>query len=46
MGAGQFLSVCGTIVSGIHPDMGEFFLLVEPSAAAMATRSPGRWRMS
>jgi N-methylhydantoinase B len=30
--AGHFLSVCGTIVSGLHPDTGEFFLLVEPQA--------------
>lgn len=30
--AGHFLSVCGTIVSGIHPDTGELFLLVEPQA--------------
>jgi N-methylhydantoinase B len=28
--AGHFLSVCGTVVSGVHPDTGEFFLLVEP----------------
>lgn len=30
--AGHFLSVCGTIVSGLHPDTGELFLLVEPQA--------------
>ncbi len=28
--AGHFLSVCGTILSGLHPDSGDFFLLVEP----------------
>jgi N-methylhydantoinase B len=28
--AGHFLSVCGTVVSGIHPDTGELFILVEP----------------
>ena len=30
--AGHFLSVCGLVLSGIHPDTGELFLLVEPSA--------------
>jgi N-methylhydantoinase B len=38
---GHFLSVCGTIVSGIHPDTGELFILVEPQAGgwgAGATR--------
>ncbi|MCX9077914.1 MAG: hydantoinase B/oxoprolinase family protein [Candidatus Methanoperedens sp.] len=29
---GHFMSVCGTIVSGIHPDTGELFILVEPQA--------------
>ena len=29
---GHFLSVCGTIVAGIHPDTGELFILVEPQA--------------
>lgn len=28
--AGHFLSVCGTVLSGTHPDTGELFLLVEP----------------
>jgi len=28
--AGHFLSVCGTVLSGNHPDTGELFLLVEP----------------
>lgn len=28
--AGHFLSVCGTIISGKHPDTGELFILVEP----------------
>jgi N-methylhydantoinase B len=32
---GHFLSVCGTVVSGIHPDTGELFILVEPQ--------PGGW---
>ena len=30
--AGHFLSVCGTVVAGPHPDTGELFLLVEPQA--------------
>lgn len=30
--AGHFLSVCGTIISGRHPDTGELFILVEPQA--------------
>jgi N-methylhydantoinase B len=30
--AGHFVSVCGTIVAGQHPDTGEPFLLVEPQA--------------
>jgi len=30
--AGHFLSVCGTVISGIHPDNGELFILVEPQA--------------
>ena len=30
--AGHFLSVCGTIVAGLHPDTGGLFLLVEPQA--------------
>lgn len=30
--AGHFLSVCGTIVAGLHPDSGDLFLLVEPQA--------------
>lgn len=30
--AGHFLSVCGTIVAGLHPDTGELFILVEPQA--------------
>ncbi|MDR5684451.1 MAG: hydantoinase B/oxoprolinase family protein [Armatimonadota bacterium] len=33
--AGHFLSVCATIISGLHPDTGELFLLVEPQ--------PGGW---
>jgi N-methylhydantoinase B len=32
---GHFLSVCGTVVSGVHPDTGELFILVEPQ--------PGGW---
>lgn len=32
MPAGHFLSVCGTIVAGLHPDTGQLFLLVEPQA--------------
>ena len=30
--AGHFLSVCGVVVAGRHPDTGELFLLVEPQA--------------
>ncbi len=30
--AGHFLSVCGVVVAGLHPDSGELFLLVEPQA--------------
>ncbi len=30
--AGHFLSVCGTVVAGPHPETGELFLLVEPQA--------------
>lgn len=30
--AGHFLSVCGSVVAGRHPDTGELFLLVEPHA--------------
>jgi N-methylhydantoinase B len=30
--AGHFLSVCGVVVAGLHPDTGDLFLLVEPQA--------------
>jgi N-methylhydantoinase B len=30
--AGHFLSVCGVVVAGMHPETGELFLLVEPQA--------------
>jgi N-methylhydantoinase B len=30
--AGHFLSVCGVVLSGIHPDTGGLFILVEPQA--------------
>ena len=30
--AGHFLSVCGSVVAGQHPDTGDLFLLVEPHA--------------
>ena len=30
--AGHFLSVCGVVLSGLHPDTGELFILVEPQA--------------
>jgi N-methylhydantoinase B len=30
--AGHFLSVCGVVVAGLHPETGELFLLVEPQA--------------
>jgi N-methylhydantoinase B len=32
LSAGHFLSVCGTVVYGQHPDDGSLFLLVEPQA--------------
>ena len=32
LSAGHFLSVCGTVVAGLHPESGELFLLVEPQA--------------
>jgi N-methylhydantoinase B len=32
MTAGHFLSVCGTVVAGSHPETKELFLLVEPLA--------------
>jgi len=37
--AGHFLSVCGTIVAGLHPDSGELFLLVEPQAGGWGAGS-------
>lgn len=30
--AGHFLSVCGVVLAGIHPDTGELFILTEPQA--------------
>jgi N-methylhydantoinase B len=30
--AGHFLSICGVVLAGNHPDTGELFLLVEPQA--------------
>jgi N-methylhydantoinase B len=30
--AGHFLSVCGVVLAGLHPDTKELFLLVEPQA--------------
>jgi N-methylhydantoinase B len=32
LSAGHFLSVCGVVVAGLHPDAGDLFLLVEPQA--------------
>jgi N-methylhydantoinase B len=32
LSAGHFLSVCGIVLAGIHPDTNELFLLVEPQA--------------
>ena len=37
--AGHFLSVCGTVVSGRHPDTGELFVLVEPQAGGWGAGS-------
>jgi N-methylhydantoinase B len=41
LSAGHFLSVCGTVVAGLHPDSGELFLLVEPQAGGWGA-SPGK----
>ncbi len=30
--AGHFLSVCGTVIAGRHPETGDLFILVEPQA--------------
>jgi len=30
--AGHFLSVCAPVIAGLHPDTGNLFILVEPSA--------------
>src|SRR5438128_2090946 len=35
--AGHFLSVCGVVVAGQHPDTNELFLLVEPQAGGWVT---------
>lgn len=32
LSSGHFLSVCGVVVAGLHPDTNELFLLVEPQA--------------
>jgi N-methylhydantoinase B len=32
LSAGHFLSVCGIVLAGMHPDTNELFLLVEPQA--------------
>lgn len=32
LSAGHFLSVCGVVLAGTHPDTNELFLLVEPQA--------------
>jgi N-methylhydantoinase B len=41
--AGHFLSVCGSVVAGRHPDTNELFLLVEPHAGGWggATKKDG-----
>jgi N-methylhydantoinase B len=39
--AGHFLSVCGVVVAGTHPDTGELFLLVEPQAGGWGA---GAWK--
>jgi N-methylhydantoinase B len=41
LSAGHFLSVCGTVVAGLHPDSGELFLLVEPQAGGWGA-GPGK----
>jgi N-methylhydantoinase B len=37
--AGHFLSVCGIVLAGKHPDTGELFLLVEPQAGGWGAGS-------
>lgn len=37
--AGHFLSVCGVVLAGLHPDTGELFLLVEPQAGGWGAGS-------
>jgi N-methylhydantoinase B len=37
--AGHFLSVCGVVLAGIHPDTNELFLLVEPQAGGWGPAS-------
>jgi N-methylhydantoinase B len=37
--AGHFLSVCGVVLAGNHPDTGELFLLVEPQAGGYGAGS-------
>jgi N-methylhydantoinase B len=37
--AGHFLSVCGIVLAGQHPDTGELFLLVEPQAGGWGAGS-------
>ena len=32
LSAGHFLSVCGVVVAGVHPELGELFILTEPQA--------------
>jgi N-methylhydantoinase B len=39
--AGHFLSVCGVVVAGTHPDTRELFLLVEPQAGGWGAAVDG-----
>jgi len=37
--AGHFLSVCGVVVSGVHPRTGDLYILVEPQAGGWGAGS-------
>ena len=39
--SGHFLSVCGTVLSGHHPDSGELYLLVEPQVGGWGASASG-----
>ncbi|MBM3677596.1 MAG: hydantoinase B/oxoprolinase family protein [Actinobacteria bacterium] len=39
--AGSFASICGTLVSGVHPDTGRFFTIIEPQVGGWGASSTG-----